>query len=93
MVYLRTGRPIKLILFLIPYLLLLIYLLIPHPAHAAVQWSLSVVEGYYFPKLKEINYLLNNKTVELGPFNTAAKPSPYPVIYQGLNPGMPDMRP
>ena len=68
-------------------------ILLPVPSDAAVQWSLSAVTGYYLPRLKELNYVLNNNKVELGPFNADAKPAPYPVIYEGFNPGMPDMRP
>ncbi|MBI5407211.1 MAG: hypothetical protein HZA18_05895 [Nitrospirae bacterium] len=63
------------------------------PAHAAIQWSLSVVEGYYLPHLDELNYVLKNRAVELGPRNTEARPSPYPVIYQGISPEMPEMSP
>ncbi len=66
----------------------------PHCAAAATQWSLSVVEGYYFPRLDDLNYLLRHEEVELGPRNTEAKPNPYPVIYQGFSPdNMPDMKP
>ena len=73
--------------------LLLIFLLAPFPAHAAIQWSLSVVEGYYLPRLDELNYVLKHREVELGPRNTEARPAPYPVIYQGISPEMPEMKP
>jgi len=74
--------------------LLLAFLLVSTPAHAAIQWSLSVVEGYYLPRLDELNYILKHQEVELGPRNTEAKPFPYPVIYQGISPDdMPEMSP
>ncbi len=106
MAYMKTGRPTKFILSLTSNVLRLtsnVFLLTsisflltfpPPPAHAAIQWSLSVVEGYYLPKLEELNYILRHSEAELGPRNTEAKPSSYPVIYQGLSPeGMPEMRP
>lgn len=96
MASLKTGKPskLKLILLLTSYFLPLTSLFVPHPAHAAIQWSLSVVEGYYLPNLKELNYILRHREVELGPRNTEAKPFPYPVIYQGISPdNMPEMRP
>lgn len=68
-------------------------LLLPVFSHAAIQWSLSVVEGYYLPRLDELNYVLKHDKVELGPRNLEARPSPYPVIYQGLSPEMAKMRP
>ena len=53
-----------------------------------------MVEGYYLPRLDELNYILKHKEVELGPRNTEARPFPYPVIYQGISPDdMPEMRP
>ncbi len=61
------------------------------PAHAAIQWSASAVAGYYAPRLDELNYILKNAAVELGLRNTEAKPFPYPVIYQGISPVMPEM--
>jgi len=73
--------------------LLLASLLASTPAHAAIQWSLSVVEGYYLPRLDDLNYVLKHEMVELGPRNTEARPSPYPVIYQGPSPEMPEMTP
>lgn len=107
MAYLKIGRPSKFITFpgscilhratsisyLASCILLFAYLLAPLPALAAIQWSLSVVEGYYFPNLEELNYVLTNREVELGPRNTEARPTPYPVIYQGISPEMPEMRP
>lgn len=70
------------------------FLLLPTPASAAIQWSLSVVEGYYQPSLDDLNYVLKYKGVELGPRNTEAKPAPYAVVYQGSSPdNMPDMSP
>ena len=99
----KTGKPTKLILFLTFNFLLLIFLtsnflfltsfLSPTPAHAAIQWSLSVAGGYYLPNLDELNYILRNTKVELGPRNTEARPFPYPVIYQGISPEMPEMKP
>jgi len=74
-------------------LLFLASCIVPVPAYAAIQWSLSVVEGYYLPRLDELNYVLKNIEVELGPRNTEAKPVPYPVIYQGFSPEMPEMKP
>ena len=93
MVYLKTGNTSKFTVLLVSYCLILIILIVPASAIAAMQWSLSVVEGYYYPKLTELNYVLNHYEVELGPRNTEAKPFPYPVIYQGISPEMPDMRP
>ena len=109
MASLKTGKPTKFIFFLtsnilhltsnflLPILLTSNFLLLTSffsPAHAATQWSLSVVEGYFLPRLDDLNYILNYQAVELGPRNTEARPSPYPVIYQGLSPeGMPQMRP
>src|SRR3972149_1004070 len=91
MAYLKTGIHIKLIFFLTSsFFFLTSY---SSPAHAAIQWSLSVVEGYYLPKLNELNYVLKNSDVELGPRNTEARPVSYPVIYQGVSPEMPDMSP
>jgi len=100
---LKTGKPTKLILFLTFNFLLLIFLtsnflfltsfLSPTPAYAAIQWSLSVAGGYYLPNLDELNYILRNTKVELGPRNTEARPFPYPVIYQGISPEMPEMKP
>ncbi|MDD5435256.1 MAG: hypothetical protein PH343_07490, partial [Nitrospira sp.] len=87
MVYSKIGKPF------IFYFLFFTFLMAPTPVHAAIQWSLSVVEGYYLPRLDELNYILRNKAVELGPRNTEAKPFPYPVIYQGLSPEMPEMSP
>src|SRR3989304_10529770 len=63
------------------------------PASAAIQWSASAVAGYYAPRLDELNYILRNASVELGPRNTEAKPTSYPVIYQGISPEMPEMSP
>ncbi|MCC6544418.1 MAG: hypothetical protein IT392_07950 [Nitrospirae bacterium] len=98
MAYLKTGRHTKLILRLTHSLLLLssfILLLTSNasPARAATQWSLSAVEGYYLPGLNDLNYVLKNIAVELGPRNTEAKPVSYPVIYQGFSPKMPEMSP
>lgn len=59
----------------------------------AANWSVSIVSGYYLPGLDELNHILNDKNVELGPRNTEAKPVSYPVIYQGFSPSMPDMQP
>src|SRR4030067_26619 len=67
--------------------------LLPATATAAIQWSASAVTGYYTPRLEELNYVLQNREVELGPRNTEAKPFSYPVIYQGISPEMPKMRP
>ncbi|OHE55078.1 MAG: hypothetical protein A2Z47_11710 [Thermodesulfovibrio sp. RBG_19FT_COMBO_42_12] len=67
------------------------FLLFPAFANAAIQWSASAVTGYYAPRLDELNYILKNTAVELGPRNTEAKPSSYPVIYQGISPEMPEM--
>src|SRR3989304_5340706 len=89
MAFLKTGRHTNLILFLTSYVLLLTSY--SSPANAAIQWSLSVVEGYYIPRLDELNHVLKNRDVELGPRNTEAKPSSYPVIYQGVSPEMPEM--
>ncbi len=91
----REGRRLKpAATSLLPLSLLLVALLVPHPAHAAIQWSLSVVGGYYLPRLDELNYILKHREVELGPRNTEAKPFPYPVIYQGISPDeMPEMSP
>ena len=77
------------------YIFFSLYILLsPTPAHAAIQWSLSVVEGYYLPSLEALNYILKHEEVELGPRNAEARPSPYPVIYQGRSPdNMPEMRP
>jgi len=77
------------------YIFFSLYILLsPTPAHAAIQWSLSAVEGYYLPSLEALNYILKHEEVELGPRNAEARPSPYPVIYQGRSPGnMPEMRP
>ncbi|MCC7201487.1 MAG: hypothetical protein IT393_02330 [Nitrospirae bacterium] len=77
------------ILFLIFCIIFLAYS--PSPALADIQWSLSVVDGYYKPSLNELNYVLIHPEVELGPRNTEAKPSSYPVIYQGVSPAMPEM--
>ncbi|MBI5192672.1 MAG: hypothetical protein HZA08_04410 [Nitrospirae bacterium] len=108
MAYLKTGKPIKSksflasiflrlvsrFLLLTSYFLLLTSILAPRPAYAALQPSLSIVTGYYMPRLDELNYILKYREVELGPRNTEAKPSPYPVIYQGYSPeGMPKMSP
>ena len=102
MASLKTGKPFKLILPLISYLSFIVFLtsnlllLTPFlsPAQAAIQWSLSIVEGYYLPRLDELNYILKNRAVELGPRNTEARPSSYPAIYQGISPdNMPEMRP
>src|SRR3990172_3051259 len=106
--YLKTGRPTSFIIsltshvsrriFLTSCFLLLTscFLLLSSslsPAHAAIQWSASAVAGYYSPRLDELNYILKNAFVELGPRNTEAKPFSYPVIYQGISPEMPKMRP
>lgn len=94
MVSLKTGKPSIFILLLIFITSDLLFLTpFSSPAHAAIQWSLSVVEGYYLPGLDELNYILKNSEVELGPRNTEARPSPYPVIYQGISPEMPEMSP
>ena len=90
MAFLKTGRHTKLTLLLTSFFLLLSSY--SSPAHAAIQWSLSVVEGYYIPRLDELNHVLKNRDVELGPRNTEAKPSSYPVIYQGVSPAMPEMK-
>lgn len=89
MAYMKTGRLTKFILFLTSNFLLLTSFL--SPAHSAIQWSASAVTGYYSPRLDELNYILKNAAVELGPRNTEAKPSSYPVIYQGISPEMPEM--
>ncbi len=73
------------------YVLLLTSISFLSPAHAAIQWSASAVAGYYTPRLDELNYILKNTAVELGPRNTEAKPTSYPVIYQGISPEMPEM--
>ncbi|MBI5756485.1 MAG: hypothetical protein HZA12_06120 [Nitrospirae bacterium] len=78
---------------IIPVIAILALLLLPSISHAAVQWSLSVVEGYYLPRFDELNYILKHREVELGPRNTEARPSTYPVIYQGISPEMPEMSP
>jgi len=67
------------------------FLLFPASVSAAIQWSASAVTGYYTPRLDELNYILKNQAVELGPRNIEAKPSSYPVIYQGISPEMPEM--
>jgi len=67
------------------------FLLFPASVSAAIQWSASAVAGYYAPRLDELNYILRNASVELGPRNTEAKPTSYPVIYQGISPEMPEM--
>ena len=90
MAFLKTGRHTKLTLLLTSFFFLLNSY--SSPAHAAIQWSLSVVEGYYIPRLDELNHVLKNRDVELGPRNTEAKPSSYPVIYQGVSPAMPEMK-
>lgn len=104
--YLKTGRPTSFIisltsnvsrrLFRTSYFLLLTsnFLLLSSslsPASAAIQWSASAVAGYYAPRLDELNYILKNTAVELGPRNTEAKPTSYPVIYQGISPEMSEM--
>lgn len=72
--------------------LFIFFLLHSLPAYAEIQWSLSAVEGLYLPRLKELNYLLKHREVELGPRNVEAKPFSYPVIYQGASPDdMPKM--
>lgn len=73
--------------------LLFLACVVPVPAYSAIQWSLSAVEGYYLPRLDELNYVLKNRDVELGPRNTEARPVSYPVIYQGNSPAMPEMQP
>jgi len=90
MAFLKTGRHTKLTLLLTSFFFLLNSY--SSPAHAAIQWSLSVVAGYYIPRLDELNHVLKNRDVELGPRNTEAKPSSYPVIYQGVSPAMPEMK-
>src|SRR3989304_4855513 len=90
MAFLKTGRHTKRIFLLTSYVLLLTSYS-SSPAHAAIQWSLSVVEGYYIPRLDDLNYVLKNEAVELGLRNTEAKPFSYPVIYQGISPEMPEM--
>ena len=91
MAFLKTGRHTKLTLLLTSFFLLLTSY--SSPAHAAIQWSLSAVAGYYIPRLDDLNYVLKNRAVELGPRNTEAKPASYPVIYQGISPEMPEMKP
>src|SRR3989304_5303600 len=91
MAFLKTGRHTKLTLLLTSFFFLLNSY--SSPAHAAIQWSLSVVAGYYIPRLDELNHVLKNIEVELGPRNTEAKPRSYPVIYQGDSPEMPEMKP
>lgn len=91
MAYLKSGRTSKLIYFLTSSLLLLTSCLFSSPADAAIQWSLSVVEGYYLPRLDELNYILKHERVELGPRNIEARPFSYPVIYQGRSPAMPEI--
>src|SRR3989337_1688336 len=99
MAYFKTGRTTKFILSLTSNFFLLIFLTSnfflltssSSPAHAAIQWSASVVTGYYSPRLDELNYILKNAAVELGPRNTEAKPVSYPVIYQGISPDMTEM--
>lgn len=88
-----SDRPAVASITLFPLLLFLVVLFTASPAHAAIQWSLSIVEGYYLPNLTELNYILRNRSVEIGPRNTEARPSPYPVIYQGISPEMPEMSP
>ena len=90
MAFLKTGRHTKLTLLLTSFFFLLNSY--SSPAHAAIQWSLSVVAGYYIPRLDDLNHVLKNRDVELGPRNTEAKPSSYPVIYQGVSPVMPEMK-
>jgi len=72
-------------------LLIASLIFLPSISHAAIQWSASVVTGYYSPRLDELNYILKNEAVELGLRNTEAKPFSYPVIYQGISPEMPEM--
>src|SRR3989337_765029 len=96
MAYMITGRPTNFIISITSNVLLLTsnFLLLTSslsPASAAIQWSASAVAGYYTPRLDELNYILKNTAVELGPRNTEAKPSSYPVIYQGISPEMSEM--
>jgi len=70
----------------------IVFIFIPATLFAAT-WSLSIVSGYYLPRLDELNHILNDENIELGPRNTEAKPTSYPVIYQGFSPSMPDMQP
>src|SRR3972149_1242641 len=93
MAYFKTGRTTKVTWLLTSCFLLLTSLIYPRPAETAIQWSASAVTGYYTPRLDELNYVLQNREVELGPRNTEAKPFSYPVIYQGISPEMPKMRP
>src|SRR3989304_2651748 len=91
MAFFKTGSPPKLSFLLTSFFLLLTSY--SSPAHAAIQWSLSAVAGYYIPRLDDLNYVLKNRAVELEPRNTEAKPASYPVIYQGISPEMPEMKP
>ncbi len=86
----NLARIIRCLIF---YLLPATFYLLPSTAFAAIQWSASAVTGYYSPRLDELNYILKNEEVELGPRNTEAKPASYPVIYQGISPEMPEMSP
>jgi len=83
----------KFILLLTSFVFFLTPFISSSPAYAAIQWSLSIVEGYYFPRLDDLNYVLKHEAVELGPRNTEARPISYPVIYQGFSPAMPEMSP
>src|SRR3989304_4760327 len=71
-------RPLQLFLLHLWLVSAICWLLLPAPASAAIQWSASAVAGYYSPRLDELNYILRNQAVELGPRNTEAKPTSYP---------------
>ncbi|MBI5197114.1 MAG: hypothetical protein HZA19_00740, partial [Nitrospirae bacterium] len=75
------------------FFILLSIFFLPHPALGAVEWSLSVVEGFYYPTLDTLNDALTSPLVEVGPRKPDARPVSYPVIYQGPSPAMPEMEP
>lgn len=80
--------PVVLLIFL-----LFLFIFPVRPAFAVTQWSLSIVDGFYYPRLYALNRVLTSKFVELGPRKTDARPVAYPVLYQGANPVMPEMEP